>query len=125
MAVCLVGIKARPLLNGSEGVLGPYDTDCDRWVFKSDSEVFRIRPCNLECIGQRTMQVLRHSFQKSAGRFQYHSKFLTNDVFDKLYDFAANEGQPGVGSFFKDLCQHEQIFDQWYARMEPGSSSHS
>ena len=124
-AVRIAGIKGRTLLNGTEGVLGTHDTGSDRWVFKSGSEALRIRPCNLECVGKSTKQVLRHAFRKAAERFQYHSKFMTNDVFDRLYDFAASQGQPGVGMFFRDLCQHEQIFDQWYARMGPSTSSTS
>eukprot|EP00959_Pyramimonas_sp_CCMP1952_P251247 5251137-Pyramimonas_sp.AAC.1 len=66
MAARLVGLKARPLLNGRGGALSFYDDAADRWAFKTGAEATRVKASCLEPIGSRAKKSLGVAFQTAA-----------------------------------------------------------
>ena len=117
MPARLVGLKARPLLNGREGTLSFYDGAADRWAFKTGAEAIRVKASCLEPIGSRTKKSLGMAFQTAAFEYQHLDPVANDQVFQLLYDHAAREGQPGVAAFFLPLFSDKTAFDKMYCHM--------
>ena len=110
----MIGIKARPLLNGREGVIGALNTASGRCVFKAGSESILVKAPSLELVGKKTREVLRAAFHKAARQYDYGDPIVTDMLFERLYDEAAQKGYR-VGKVVERLCSDEAVFNGFFA----------
>ena len=68
-----------------------------------------MRAACLEPLG-KPKDVLGPAFQHSAHEYKYHGPPFTDMVFQKLYDLAAVEGQPGATAHFDNVPNVELAF---------------
>lgn len=113
----LAGLRGQPSLNGKEGILGPFDVPSGRWVFRDGPTCLRIKAECLEIIGKRPKTRLASEFFDRAREFQYEDLYRNDFVFNRMYDMAAADGQPGVGAFFDQVLADETVFTTIYCRL--------
>ena len=110
--VRIIGLKQKAH-NGKEGVLGKWDSDTNRWEFKSGSTSIKVKEANTECIRHTPKTVLASRFFEAAQKFQYFDMVSNDHVFHHLYDMAADDTD-GANLLFEQACNSEEMFDTLY-----------
>ena len=115
--VRIIGLRGQSRHNGLEGTLGAQNADTARWAFRAGQTTLSVKAANIEPISKHPKKKLAIMFARKALDYQYHDPRLNDYVFERAYDFAASEVQPGVTQFFFDMFSREKLFDEIYDLM--------
>lgn len=102
---------SKAALNGTEGLLGKWNTSTGRWQVISNTRQLSVKPINLEGVNLERSE-LWSIYSQAAVRFDYNTEEYTRWVFDKIWYDANADGN--VESLIHTVAHDENMFDCLY-----------